>query len=504
MKRLFWIVLAVLLHCSGVAQVLFVKDSLDQYINREMQRWNIPGMAVAVVKDGKVITMKGYGIKEIGKADKVDAFTLFQIASNTKAFTGTAVALLDYQKRINLDDLVTKHIPDFRLKDDCATGMVTVRDMLCHRIGFSTFQSDFLNWDCNMTTQELITNMRNVTPVNTFRTKYGYCNMGFVTAGEVLAVVTDTNWHDFIQYRFFQPLNMQRSSTHYSEIITDKNAAVPHTIINHKVVKINYANIDNIGACASINSCVNDMSHWVLMQLDSGRYNGREVFPASVIKATQTSNMLIRDANPSRMPYSHFSTYGLGWKLEDMYGFKIVSHDGGANGFVTNTTLLPELNAGFVILTNTDANWFYSALRQQLINALTNQKYFNVSEKYFEQYEQNEREEGNRIDKLKQMVAAKPTLQVPLTEVAGQYNNEVYGKMEIKLDKDGLVMYLSHHPKVKGSLSILSADKLLCTFNDPTYGIHEFPVEVKEGRIKAITVKVNDFIDYLPYRFVKE
>ena len=133
------------------AQPTFVKDSLDKYVEREMKRWNIPGSAVAIVKDGKVVLAKGYGVKDTGKPDKVDENTLFQIASNSKAFTGTSLALLDFQKRLSLDDKVTKWIPDFKLYDALATRDVTVRDLLCHRIGFQTFQSDLLNWNCNLT-----------------------------------------------------------------------------------------------------------------------------------------------------------------------------------------------------------------------------------------------------------------------------------------------------------------------------------------------------------------
>ncbi|HRB37599.1 MAG TPA: serine hydrolase domain-containing protein, partial [Bacteroidia bacterium] len=229
MKKLLGLfLLTVLTTFQTFAQGDFLKDSLDNYINREMQRWQIPGVAIAIVKDGKVITTKGYGLRETGKPDKVDEFTLFQIASNTKAFTGTALALLDYQKRISLDDKVTKYLPWFQLKDPCATEMVTIKDILCHRIGFYTFQSDFLNWDCNMTTDALIKNMRNVQPVNEFRAKYGYCNMGYVTAGEVIKAVTDTSWQDFFDYHFFKPLQMNRSSVFHQKIVTDANAAKPY------------------------------------------------------------------------------------------------------------------------------------------------------------------------------------------------------------------------------------------------------------------------------------
>jgi len=493
MKKLLGLfLLTVLTTFQTFAQGDFLKDSLDNYINREMQRWQIPGVAIAIVKDGKVITTKGYGLRETGKPDKVDEFTLFQIASNTKAFTGTALALLDYQKRISLDDKVTKYLPWFQLKDPCATEMVTIKDILCHRIGFYTFQSDFLNWDCNMTTDALIKNMRNVQPVNEFRAKYGYCNMGYVTAGEVIKAVTDTSWQDFFDYHFFKPLQMNRSSVFHQKIVTDANAAKPYTLVDNKLVLLDYANIDNIGACASINSCVNDISHWIMMQLNKGKYENKEVIPSAVINTTQNSYMIVRETGSARMPSNH------------MYGYKIVSHDGGANGFVTNTTLLPELNAGFVILTNTDANWFYGALRQQLINYFANQAYTNVSENYYGIYSKNNITESEEIQNLKKQANAGVRLNVADVALVGKYSNEVYGEIEIKKEKSGLTMCFSHHPKLRGALKPLSEKSLLCTFNDPTYGIHSFPFEVVNGKVNNITVKVNDFIDYQYYKFTKQ
>lgn len=484
------------------AQNKFISDSLDTYINREMKRWNLPGCAVAVIYDGKVVSMKGYGVREVGKTAKVDENTLFQIASNTKAFTGTALALLDYQKRLSLDDKVTKYLPDFKLYDELAAREVTIRDMLCHRIGFSTFQSDFLNWDCNLTRKELIMNMRTVKPQHSFRSRYGYCNMGFVTVGEIVKTVSDTTWEDFLKAHFFIPLNMNRTTTRYTAIVGDSNAARPYTIIENKLTRIDYANIDNIGPCASINSCIKDISNWILMQLDSGKFNGKQVFPYSVIKQTVTSNMIVREPS-GRIPSNHFTTYGLGWQLEDMYGVKVVSHNGGANGFVTNTTIIPEWNAGFVILTNNDANSFYGALRQQLLNAMADQPYKNISEVYFVANEKANAEDQKRIDELRAKTKTKIVMDLPLDKFAGKYKNEVYGDMEIKKEKSGLMMYLSHHPRVVGVLDPVSPTEFMCTFSDPTYGIHSFPVKIESGSVRSITVKVNDFIDYLPYEFIK-
>lgn len=504
MKKVFVAILFFLGAASlSFGQDDFIKDSLDSYIIREMNIWKIPGVAVGIVKDGKVVALKGYGVREMGRTDKIDENTLFQIASNSKAFTGTAIAMLDNEKRLNLDERVRKYLPWFALKDPNATEMVTVKDILCHRIGFSTFQSDFLNWNCNLSEEALIKNMRNVDAKYKFRYKFGYCNMGFVTAGAVIKAVTDTSWQDFFQHRFFDKLAMKRSSVYYSKIISDNNAAKPYTLVNGQLVRLEYANVDNIGACAGINSCVSDLTHWLLMQLNNGRYNGVEVVPETVIKTTRNSYMIDRESSSPPRPYNHFANYGLGWELEDMYGSLVVSHNGGANGFVTNTTLLPEHNAGFVILTNTDANWFYVALRQQLINYFTGQPYANISAAYYKRFEANDQKDQEEIKALEDKTKSNPKLSVSNDAVAGKYKNPVYGEIEIRKSKKGLTMYFSHHPFLKGELTPTGAETLLCKFTDPTYGIHEFPLEIINGKVKSITVKVNDFVDYDPYRFEK-
>ena len=496
---------------ASFAQNSFIRDSLDIYVNREMKKWNIPGVAVAIVKDGKTVVNKGYGVKDLGRNEKVDEHTLFQIASNSKAFTGTSIALLAYQKRMSLDDKITKFIPDFKLYDPLATAEVTVRDMLCHRIGFETFQSDMLNWGCDLSQKQLIMNMRNVKPQLGFRSKYGYTNMGFVTAGSLIPIVADTTWDDFIKYHFFIPLKMEHSSTQWAKINSDKNACQPYTMVNGKLVLMPFVNIDNIGPCASINSSVNDLSHWLLMQLDSGRYEGKRIFPFSVLQMTRQSNMIVSNPFNPMFPSKHFQTYGLGWFLEDYNGKKIIQHDGGANGFVTTVCFLPEENLGITVLTNTDANYFYGALRQQIIDAYMNLPYRNYSEIYYRNFAYGQKMEDDQVKSWWEVVAKKNKPELELKDYAGDYSNEVYGKMQILFEnpaKDGtggkLYLYLSHHPGLKGALMFMENNTFLCTYSDPEYGVKKIPFTITAGKVTSVGVSVNDFIDKDVYEFIKK
>jgi CubicO group peptidase (beta-lactamase class C family) len=501
--RLIFISLLSCLQLMAMAQPAFVKDSLEAYVNREMQRWQVPGLAIAIVKDGKIVHCKGYGVKDIHKPEKVDEYTLFQIASNSKAFTGTSIALLNQQKRLLLDDKVTKYMPDFKLYDDTYTNQCTVRDLLCHRIGLQTFQGDFLNWGSNLTRKEIIQHLALTKPVYPFRYKYGYCNAAFITAGELINNVTDTSWDDFIKYHFFEPLQMKHTSSTYQMIANDANACIPHTLVNGKLVTMPFTNIDNMGPSASINSCARDMANWLLFQLDSGRFEGKQVIPFSVLAETRKSNMISNDVNSRVFKTKHFSTYGLGWQSYDYEGRRVWEHSGGANGFVTKTEFIPEENLGVLVYTNTDANSLYDAMVKQVLESYLNVPYRNLSEMYFKSSQKSREAEQKELDSLQKLAQSKNKPSIDLQSYVGVYNNGFYGDAEVKLSKGKLTLHLSHHPNNFGSLSYLNNHDFLCTYSDVTCGVQVLPFKVEDGTVKGITIKVNDFIDYLSYDFVK-
>ena len=189
----------------------FVKDSLDAYTEKALTDWQIPGVAVCVIKNGKVVVMKGYGVKELGTNDKVDENTLFMIGSNTKAFTATALAMLDIEKKLSLDDKVTKWIPEFKLDNKAAGEQAIIRDLLCHRIGFRTFQGDFTYWTSDLSRKQVIEKMSHIKAEYPFRTKWGYTNAAFLTAGEIIPRATGISWEDFLKEKIFIPLGMNNT-----------------------------------------------------------------------------------------------------------------------------------------------------------------------------------------------------------------------------------------------------------------------------------------------------
>ena len=275
MKRLTSLLLAVLFSYQGFSQTdslpSFVKDSLDTYVNRALTEWKIPGVALCVVKNGKVVLMKGYGLREAGSNDKVDENTLFMIGSNSKAFTATALAMLDSDKKMSLNDKVQKWLPDFKLYDPWVAKEANIRDLLCHRLGFETFQGDFMYFDSDLTTAEVREKMGKLKPMYGFRSKWGYCNSAFMTAGEIIPKVTGQSWAEFVTNRIFKPLGMNNSLALSKDIKTANNKSAAHTVVMGELKKIPYGNIDNLAPAGSISSSANDMSKWVIALLNNGK-----------------------------------------------------------------------------------------------------------------------------------------------------------------------------------------------------------------------------------------
>ena len=359
----------------------FIKDSLDNYVNKALIDWQIPGVSVCIVKNGKVVWMKGYGVKETGTTDKVDENTLFMIGSNSKAFTATALAMLDADKKLSLDDKVQKWLPDFKLYDPWVAKEANIRDLLCHRLGFETFQGDFMFFDSDLTTAEMRDKMGKLKPMYGFRSKWGYTNSAFMTAGEIIPKVTGKTWAEFLKEKIFTPLGMNNTLALSKDIPFAANKATAHTVVMGELKKIPYGKIDALAPAGSISSSVNDMSKWVMAQLNNGKVDGKEIIPSKAIAETRTPHSIMGNGG-HMFNKAHFNLYGLGWFLEEYAGRKIVAHTGGVNGFVTSVCLVPEEKLGIVVLTNTDANNFYEALRNEIQDAYLGLPYRNYSKVY--------------------------------------------------------------------------------------------------------------------------
>ncbi len=489
---------------SAAAGNAFVRDSLASYVQRGLRLWNIPGLAVTVVKDGQVVVARGFGVRAVGQPAPVDANTLFFIASNSKLFTGTAIAQLVEEKKLKLDDPVRKYLPDFRLYDSLSTRLVTVRDLLSHRMGTKTFQGDFSFWDSNLSRAEIIHKVRLLKPSVPFRQNYGYSNYGFVAAGEIIPVVTGgTTWESFVQQRLLTPLGMTNTYPLSAGAGQRANIAQPYTTTNGPLVPVPFDVVDNFGPAASLVSNVNDLGHWLRFQLDSGKYNGQQVLPWATLRRTREGNILVGSTKSAIFP-SHFRTYGLGVFSADYNARQIYWHTGGAMGFVTNVCFVPEESLGLAVLTNQDNQSFFEALRYQLLDAYLGVPYVDRSRQLFSLSRRGSAEYAKSVADLAARVAQKTKPTVASKAYAGTYQNPIYGALTIEAKGKQLLVRFAHHPALTATLDYLDGNEFRTTYSNAAYGIFPAKFTVENGQVKSLELRVNDGLEQDPYVFSKE
>ncbi|MBC7743944.1 MAG: serine hydrolase [Flavobacterium sp.] len=505
MKKLFVLSL-ILSFCYNEIRAqnpAFVTDSLTNYIETGIKDWNIPGLAIAIVKDGKTVVMKGFGVRDIKTMEPVDENTLFMIASNSKLFTGTALAQLEFNKKLSLDDKLTKYFPGFKLYDQNSTNLVTIKDVLSHRIGTKTFQGDFAFWNGTLSRKQIIDKMKLLKPVGQFRQDFGYCNSCFLTAGEIIPIVTGKQWEEYVQDSILKPIGMANTYMQTAGMAQRENVSKPYTNqFTGKLTELPYDLVDNLGPAGSMVSNIRDVSKWLLTQLDSGRYNGKRILPWQVIRKTRDINIAMSSRKSSNNP-THFTGYGLGVFMADYAGKQVFWHTGGAFGFVTNTCFIPELNLGITILTNNDNQNFFELLRYQIMDAYLDQPYINRSKKALPEYLKDLAQAENDLSKLQsRVVNAKPSL--PLESYTGKYKNEIYGDIVIRrLDNQSLEVTFTNHKTLKASLNYMDNDEWMLKYNNIAYGAFNAKFNIKLNKVNSISIKANDFVEYDPYVFIK-
>jgi CubicO group peptidase (beta-lactamase class C family) len=491
---------------ANIPGPVFVRDSLDAYIKRGLKAWNIPGLALTIVKDGQVIVSKGYGVREVGKPEPVDDKTLFYIASNTKLFTGMAISKLVEDKQLSLDDRVRKHLPDFRLWDSTSTRLCTVRDLLCHRLGTKTFQGDFTFWNSNLPRTEIVRRMRLLKPDHEFRQEYGYCNSAFTAAGEVINAVSGQSWEDFIATTYLRPIGMTNTAALTAGIDVRPNLARPYTTGLGRLDRLPYDQVDALAPAASIVSCVKDLGLWLRFQLDSGRTaDGQRLVPWSVLQRTRDANTLVSSRRNPRRPM-HFQAYGLGLYTADYNGRQIYWHTGGADGFVSGVCFVPEAGLGIAILTNQDNQAFFEMLRYQLLDAYLGVPYVDRSKQALAPTRAAEATEARDRAALNDRVAKGRDGALPreLKNYVGTYQHPLMGLITVTaVGKRDLNITFPNLPGLTAKLEWLQGEEWLLTYSNPAYGRYPATFAAEGQRIGALTIKVNDFLEYDPYTFTK-
>lgn len=481
---------------------------LDAFVENLMQKFEIPGAAVAVVKDHKVVFARGFGVRDLKGGGTVDADTLFAVGSNTKAFTSTAIGLLVEDGKISWDDPVLRYLPDFQMYDPQVTREITIRDLLCHRGGLGTFQGDLATFGSIHDRAGNIYRIRYIEPTYDFRTGVGYSNLMYLTAGEIIPRVTGTSWDEFLAQRFFTPLGMTRSNTSFSSWEAMANVATPHGLDDGVVVAIPHDNTDNIGPAGAINSSANDMARWLLLQTGDGVYDGREIVDPAVIAETRTQHnfQVVGDRRKALNPWTHFTGYGLGWGLSDYQGRLVVSHGGGLNGMISMVAMLPEEHLGVVVLTNFDTHPLTSAVVYHVFDAYLGVESRGWDQRYSEVIEQfrDARQQAKIARDEARVPDTSPSL--PVESYTGRYTSAVYGDAEITLEDGVLILDPKAHPQITGRLEHWQFDTYLCTWSDRVWDESLVYFDLDDsGKVSQFRVTVRpDWLDTLEYVFIKQ
>jgi CubicO group peptidase (beta-lactamase class C family) len=450
--------------CVGIvsgclwAQSGLPPSDLDAYVANSMKTFEVPGMAVAIVKDGKVVVAKGYGVRKLGEATPVDEFTMFGIGSNTKAFTTAALAGLVDAGKLAWDDPVYQRLPGFVMYDPYVSHEMTIRDLLTHRSGMGLGEGDLLFWPhSTYSRDEIIYKLRFMKPASSFRSHYAYDNLLYMTAGQIIPAVTGVSWDDYIREHIFAPLGMTHSNVSNAGFRPGEDYAFPHARVDGKFQVIAFEALDNAGPAGAINSCAADMAKWVQLQLNRGKFVDREgrLFSEQQSKEMWSAQTILPIGNypaPLAGLRPNFADYGLGWGLRDYHGRKLVGHTGGVAGFVSRVMLAPEENLGVVVLTNAEQTGAFDSVLYHVLDY-----YFGVPPTdWITAFKlARDKNEQDAADKMKRAEAAraadsKPSL--PIGKYAGVYEDAWYGPITIREENGALVISFDHTPGMIGDL----------------------------------------------------
>ena len=472
---------------------------IDTIVERTLKAFQVPGIAVGVIKDGKLIHAKGYGVRSLNNPQPVDENTLFGIASNSKAFTSAAIGILVDEGKIKCDDKVRDYIPEFKLYDPYVTEDFRIRDLLTHRCGLGLGAGDLMFFpdSANFNVQNAIFNLRYLKPESAFRTKFQYNNLMFITAGEIVARVSGESWFSFIENRFFKPLGMSQSSAQYNRLSNKSNIIEPHAICDGKLMTISHHNSELMSAAGTIFSNVTDISKWLIALMNNARYgenNAKTLFSQKVLNEMMGAQMSIPVAAPGTYN-THFSAYGLGFFLKDVKGYKEVSHSGGLPGNVTQLTMIPELGLGIIVLTNQQEGGAFKAITDAIKDSYLDMGRKDIDRVYMYAASRNKNVNyaNHLMDSIYKVVNSNLKLKVKanLAQYAGTFSDAWFGDVVFSMQNGKLIFESKKSPKMKGELFLYKNNTLLVKWYDRSFDADAW-VRIKmsdEGKVIGFTME---------------
>lgn len=497
------IYLALFIFCFVFSQSIFgqayTSAQIDSIVHKAISISPIAGVAVAVVKDNNIVHMKGYGVTTTNGTQNVNENTLFAIASNSKAFTTAALAMLVDEGILNWHDKVVQHIPEFKMYDPYVTENFNIQDLLTHRSGLGLGAGDLMFFPdgSDFSVSDVVKSFKYQKPVSPFRTKYDYDNLLYIVAGEVVSRVSGLSWAEYVETKIMKPLGMNNSVGVYQRLKNNDNVAFPHSIENGKLKQLEHyiKNDESLGAAGGIYASVNDLSKWLIMHLNNGAYGND--FDNQLISKKNHAELWKPHTNIGfnvvpEPPYkSHFTSYGLGWRLSDKASYITVEHTGSLPGMLSRTILIPELNVGIITLTNTDPGGrsFWTIPNTIMDGYLGVEKTDWILDA--EKRLQKTTSESNSATKAVWKTVAKANSDhIKTSDFIGTYKDNWFGTVKI-YEKNNTLWFTSvRSPKLTGKMSFYKNNSFAIKWNNLDPSIDAFAMFTLNENGKAISIKM--------------
>jgi CubicO group peptidase (beta-lactamase class C family) len=494
--------------------------NLDADVSRVMKAFDVPGIAIAVVKDGKVLVARGFGVRKLGEPARVDGKTLFEIASNSKAFTAATLAMLVDEGKLAWDDPVTKHLPDFQMYDAYVTHEMTVRDLLTHRSGLGLGAGDLLWWPTtNFSTDEIIHKLRYIRPATSFRSSYAYDNLLYIVAGKIIAAKTGKSWGEAVHERILAPLGMTTTTTSVADEAGNPDVANAHSKIGERIAAVKAMPVPNAVGAVGINTNAEDIAKWLRVLLDGGKVgadaNGKEVRLFSAKQArelwTAQTPMRIREPQPAlAATRPNFFAYGLGFQLRDYQGKMVAQHGGALQGFYSEVVLVPEAKLGIAILTNAESGGALNALQYRLLD-----QYLGVAQPadwiklVADVQDEAHAKELARLKTTSGARAAKSQPSLPLADYDGDYQDQWYGTATIKQVGGKQLLSFSRTPDLTGELEHYQHDTFIVRWKERNFNADAYVTfalnpdgSIERMKMKPISTETDFSYDFQDLTFV--
>ncbi len=490
MKRLRWysFVLLLFVIAAPIRAQAPGFEELDAYIERARRAWEVPGLAIAIVRNDSVVFARGYGVREHGRDAPVDEHTLFAIASTTKAMTVAALGMLVDEGKLDWDDPVRRHLPHFELADPYVTRHVTIRDLLTHRVGVA--REDNVWIAAPVDRSELVHRVRYLEQERGFRQGYGYNNLMYVVAGEVVAAVAGESWDEFVARRIFEPLGMRRTTSRFEELEKRDNVASSHVRSGGRIIVMKRRNYDALGPAGSVWSSAWEMAQWLRLHLNGGVFEGRRLLAPETLEEMHTPQVVMRmDSTTRRMfPTQNFSAYGLGWRIHDYHGRKVVQHTGSVNYTRTQVGMIPSEGIGVVVMANLSSSALQTALMYRVFDLLLGLPDRDWSAEYLALEERSAVAAAGRGAPVKAAGAEARGPSLPLADYAGTYSDPLYG--EISVVSEGGRLVLRYSPDYMADLEHWHFDTFRARWRTPGFGTAfvTFGLDAR-GRVRTLDLE---------------